>query len=126
MSERTSFGKAGAVPAKAYMVPNPPTPNRAIDFEPDLCNGCNRCVEICRSDVLMPNPEKGKPPIVLYPDECWYCGTCVLECPRPGAITLLHPLNQSVSVIWKRVTTGEVYRMGMLNPPPPNPRPPAG
>lgn len=114
------------MPPKAYMIPNPPTPNRAIDFEPATCNGCNRCVEICRSDVLMPSPEKGKPPIVLYPDECWYCGTCVLECRRPGAITLLHPLNQSVSVIWKRVTTGEVFRLGMLNPPPSNARPPAG
>ena len=111
---------------KAYMVPNPATPNRAIDFESSLCNGCNRCVEICRSDVLMPNPGKGQPPIVLYPDECWYCGTCVLECPRPGAITLLHPLNQSVSLVWKRVTTGEIFRLGMANPPPPNTRPPAG
>jgi NAD-dependent dihydropyrimidine dehydrogenase PreA subunit len=110
---------------KAYMVPNPPTPNRAIDFDPEICNGCNQCVEICRSDVLMPNPEKKKPPIVLYPDECWYCGTCVLECKRPGAITMLHPLNQSISVIWKRKATGESFRLGMINPPPPNTRPPA-
>jgi len=29
---------------KAYMVPNPQTPNRAIDFDPVICNGCNRCV----------------------------------------------------------------------------------
>ena len=110
---------------KAYMVPNPPTPNRAIDFAPEICSGCNQCVEICRSDVLMPNPEKGRPPIVLYPDECWYCGTCVLECNRPGAITLLHPLNQSISIIWVRKSTGETFRLGARNPPPPNSRPPA-
>ena len=109
----------------ASMVPNPPTPNRAIAFDPAFCNGCNQCVEICRSDVLMPNPEKGQPPIVLYPDECWYCGTCVMECARPGAITMLHPLHQSISVVWKRVETGEIFRLGMRNPAPPNTRPPA-
>jgi len=110
---------------ETYMVPSPPTPNRAVAFDADVCIGCNRCVEICRSDVLMPNPEKAKPPIVLYPDECWYCGTCVLECPCPGAITMLHPLNQSISVIWKRKATGERFRLGMRNPPPPNTKPSA-
>jgi NAD-dependent dihydropyrimidine dehydrogenase PreA subunit len=110
---------------KVYMVANPPTPNQAIDFNPEICTGCNQCVEICRSDVLMPNPEKKKPPLVLYPDECWYCGVCVLECKHPGAITMLHPLNQSISVIWKRKTTGQSFRLGMLNPPAPNTRPPA-
>jgi NAD-dependent dihydropyrimidine dehydrogenase PreA subunit len=109
----------------ACMVPNPPTPNRAIAFDAEFCTGCNQCVEICRSDVLMPNPEKGQPPIVLYPDECWYCGTCVQECSRPGTINLLHPLNQSISVVWKRADTGETFRLGMQNPPPPNTRPPA-
>ena len=37
---------------KVYMTPNPPTPNRALAFDPEVCNGCNRCVEACRSDVL--------------------------------------------------------------------------
>jgi NAD-dependent dihydropyrimidine dehydrogenase PreA subunit len=59
---------------KVYMVPNPPTPNIPVRFDAALCNGCNVCVQICRTDVLMPNPEKHQPPIVLYPDECWYCG----------------------------------------------------
>lgn len=99
---------------KIYAIPNPPTPNRAIDFDSELCSGCNRCVEICRSDVLIPNPEKKKPPIVLYPDECWYCGCCVLECNRPGAISMLHPLNQSVSVVWKRKDTNESFRLETL------------
>ncbi len=112
--------------ATVYMVPNPPTPNRAVAFDVEICTGCNRCVEICRSDVLAPNPERGRSPIVVYPDECWYCGTCVLECAHAGAITLLHPLNQSVSVAWKRAATGQTFRLGMADPPPPNPRPPAG
>jgi hypothetical protein len=49
----------------------------------------------------------------------------VLECERPGAITMLHPLNQSISVVWKRKATGENFRLGMQSPPPPNTKPPA-
>ena len=109
---------------KVYMVPNPPTPNKGVELNPEICNGCNQCVEICRSDVLMPNPEKRKPPIVLYPDECWFCGCCVDECNQSGASRMVHPLNQSIVVSWKRKETGEYFRLGMKNPPPPNTRPP--
>ncbi len=110
---------------KVYMVPNPPTPNVPIQFDAGICNGCNLCVEVCPTHVLMPNPEKRMPPIVLYPDECWYCGSCVEDCPRARAIQLVHPLNQSIVVSWKRKETGEYFRLGMKNPPPPNTRPPA-
>ncbi len=65
-----------------------------------------------------------QPPLVLYPDECWFCGTCVEECPAPGAIRMEHPLNQRIA--WKRKETGELFRRGMKNPPPPNLRPPVG
>ena len=102
------------------MLPNPPVPNRAVSFDPDICTGCNRCVDICRSNVLMPNPERGAAPIVLYPDECWYCANCVEECPFTGAITLVHPLHQSISVIWRRIETGEEFRLGMKDPSPPS------
>ena len=108
---------------EAYMVPNPFTPGKAVEINPDACNGCGACVEACRMDVLMPHPEKGKPPIVLYPDECWFCACCVEECPR-GAVTMEHPLNQKVG--WKRKETGEYFRIGMRNPPPPYEKPPVG
>jgi NAD-dependent dihydropyrimidine dehydrogenase PreA subunit len=110
---------------KVYMTPNPPTPNVPIHFNSKFCTGCNVCVEVCRTDVLMPNPEKKQPPIVLYPDECWYCGICVEDCSIPGSIWMVHPLNQSVVVNWKRKETGEFFRLGMKNPPPPNLKPPA-
>jgi Na+-translocating ferredoxin:NAD+ oxidoreductase RNF subunit RnfB len=111
---------------EVYMLPSLITPNKPVEFDEKVCTGCNTCVEICRSDVLMPNPEKGKPPVILYPDECWYGGCCVAMCPlwEQGAIRMKHPLAQSVG--WKRKETGEHFRIGMSNPPPPNLRPPVG
>jgi NAD-dependent dihydropyrimidine dehydrogenase PreA subunit len=108
--------------SKAYMVPNPMTPNQAIFINAELCTGCKQCIQVCRSDVMVPNPEKGKPPIVLYPDECWFCGCCASHCPVPGAISVEYPLHQRVG--WKRKETGEYFRIGMKDPPPPNTRPP--
>ena len=109
---------------KAELTPNPATPCQAIVIEPDLCTGCNRCVDVCRSDVLMPNARKGGPPLLVYPDECWFCACCVEHCPRPGAIRMEQPLNQRIG--WKRKATGEYFRTGMKDPPPPNTRPPVG
>jgi NAD-dependent dihydropyrimidine dehydrogenase PreA subunit len=111
---------------KTYIVPNPPTPNKAVEFSADFCVGCNKCVDVCPTDVMMPNPEKKQPPIVVYPEECWYCGACVEECMHKGAITMLHPTQQRISVNWKRKATGELFRLGMKNPPPPNATPPSG
>jgi len=109
---------------EARLVPNPQMPCRPLTFDEDVCQGCNICVDVCRADVMVPNPRKGFPPVVLYPDECWFCGCCVGHCPRPGAITMNHPLGQRVG--WKRKESGEFYRVGMKNPPPPYSEPPVG
>jgi NAD-dependent dihydropyrimidine dehydrogenase PreA subunit len=128
MTEREADTAGSTTPAswvsEARLVPNPATPCRAIVIDPDLCNGCNRCVDVCRCDVLMPAPEKGSPPILTYPDECWFCACCAEHCPVPGALTMEQPLNQRVG--WKRKATGEHFRIGQKNPPPPNTRPPVG
>jgi NAD-dependent dihydropyrimidine dehydrogenase PreA subunit len=89
---------------KLYAVPEPGASNPVI-FDPDICDGCNRCLEVCQMDIMIPNPKKGKHPIVIYPGECWYGGCCVAICPRQGAIKLNHPLMNRVR--WKRKTTGE-------------------
>ncbi|MHB8868824.1 MAG: 4Fe-4S dicluster domain-containing protein [Thermoleophilia bacterium] len=109
---------------EACAVPNRVTPWRPVLFDESVCNGCNRCVEMCQSDVFLPNSEKGKPPVILFADECWYCGCCVKECPRcdAGAIRTNWPVM--LRVRWKRKGTGEHYRVGMRNPPPPNAKPP--
>ena len=43
---------------KAYLVANPMTPCKAVVIDPEVCGGCNNCVEVCRTDVMVPNPEK--------------------------------------------------------------------
>jgi NAD-dependent dihydropyrimidine dehydrogenase PreA subunit len=91
-----------------------------VVIDSELCTGCNSCVEACRGHLILPNPDKGKPPTLYYPEECWSCGCCVAYCPVPGAITLRNALSQRVG--WKRKETGEYFRIGMKNPPPPNTR----
>ncbi len=101
----------------AVVLPNPATPCIPITFNEEICIGCNTCVDVCRADVLLPNPVHGKPPLVVYPDECWFCGCCVDDCPVEGASEFHHPLNQEIA--WKDKKTGELFRVGIKNPPPP-------
>jgi NAD-dependent dihydropyrimidine dehydrogenase PreA subunit len=89
--------------------PNRTASSHPVRFDPSVCNGCNRCVNVCQADVMIPNPGKGQPPIVLYPEECWYEGSCVEHCPRAGAIRLNHPL--AMRVRWKRKATGRTFRV---------------
>lgn len=77
-----------------------------VEIDESLCNGCNRCVEICQCDVFGPNPEKGKPPYVLFPGECWQEGSCVDICPQ-GAMKWVRLANQRVRC--KRKETGEDF-----------------
>ena len=112
---------------KAYVPVTRITPY--IVFAPNVCTGCPGfaeppCVRVCRMGMLIPNPEKGKPPIVIYADECCECGCCVHACPRAlqGAIKMNWPIHELVR--WKRKKTGEHFRVGMPNPPPPNLKPP--
>jgi len=89
---------------KVYAIPEPGISN-PITFNPNICVGCNKCIEVCQVDILIPNPEEDKPPIVLYPGECWYGGCCVAECPKPGAIKLNLLLMNRVH--WKRKNIDE-------------------
>jgi NAD-dependent dihydropyrimidine dehydrogenase PreA subunit len=99
---------------KVYIESNPTGPTIAISIDPDRCIGCNACANICRMQTLLPSPELGKPPILAYPDECWYCACCVEVC-RTGALQMRLPIGQRV--MFKRKSTGEVFRLGQKNGP---------
>lgn len=70
-----------------------------IQYNVDLCIGCNRCVQVCQCDILYPASKKGDHPIVMYPGECYYCGACVMVCSRKGAIELRHPIMNQVKFV---------------------------
>ena len=70
-----------------------------LSFDDGLCIGCGRCAAVCQCEILFPSPEKGAHPLVIYPGECYYCGACVMACPRPGAITLNHPLRNRAKFV---------------------------
>lgn len=55
----------------------PPTIN------PELCNGCKSCVEICPAGVLAMEEDKAR---VVNPDSCTECRACEAACPN-GAIS---------------------------------------
>jgi NAD-dependent dihydropyrimidine dehydrogenase PreA subunit len=94
---------------KIFAIPNINTPNNPVRFNPDICIGCNTCVETCQIDVYIPHPVKGKPPIILHPEECWYCGCCANDCPTPGAIAFNWPL--ALRGYWKNKETGKITMM---------------
>jgi NAD-dependent dihydropyrimidine dehydrogenase PreA subunit len=56
-----------------------------IDVDPQKCDKCGICVEMCPMDVLRFS-HKGSP-YMRYRDDCWYCDVCVFMCPRQ-AITM--------------------------------------
>jgi NAD-dependent dihydropyrimidine dehydrogenase PreA subunit len=78
-----------------------------LAFDPDLCIGCNVCVDVCQVDIMLPNLEEGLPPLVAFPGECWFDGSCVASCPVPGAITLNRMVKDRVR-FW-RMETGERF-----------------
>jgi NAD-dependent dihydropyrimidine dehydrogenase PreA subunit len=80
-----------------------------ITIVPELCTGCNRCVDICQVDVFLPSTKKLQPPIVMYPEECWHSGDCVDVCPEPGAIRL--NTMEKDRVHWKRKVSGEDFHL---------------
>ena len=92
-----------------FAVPNIPTPSMPVTFNPQVCKGCNTCVDMCPIDVFIPNPHKGAPPIILHAEECWYCGCCAEDCPCPGAIQFNWPLP--LKAYWKNKETGEVRQL---------------
>ena len=69
-----------------YALPNIVSPANPVIYHPEVCNGCNRCVDVCVMDVFVENKERGKPPNVAYPEECWFDGCCVEMCPQKDAL----------------------------------------
>jgi NAD-dependent dihydropyrimidine dehydrogenase PreA subunit len=44
----------------------------------DICTKCNKCVEVCSTDVL--DPSEGVP-VIARQEDCHTCHQCTLHCP---------------------------------------------
>lgn len=50
-------------------------------INPELCDGCNICVEDCPVEVFVLNPATGKA-VAAYNRDCWECFLCQDICPK--------------------------------------------
>ena len=67
-------------------------------IDPELCNGCGICVNICPMDVFRMDKKTNKA-IIQYPEDCMLCEFCVLDCPT-GAITVTPGKSSPLIVSW--------------------------
>lgn len=49
----------------------------ALVYDPGLCNGCAKCVEVCPHAVYTMNGRLAEP---VNPSACMECGACQLNC----------------------------------------------
>jgi len=67
-------------------------------IDPELCNGCGICVNICPMDVLRMD-EEAKKAVIQYPEDCMLCEFCVLDCPE-NAISVSPGKSSPLIVSW--------------------------
>ncbi len=67
-------------------------------IDPELCNGCGICVNICPMDVLRMD-EESKKAVIKYPEDCMLCEFCVLDCPE-NAISISPAKTSPLIVSW--------------------------
>lgn len=46
-------------------------------YDPELCNGCAKCVEVCPHAVFEMD---GRKALLIHPLDCMECGACQLNC----------------------------------------------
>lgn len=60
-------------------------PKAEITIKPDLCKGCDFCIEFCPRKVLEKSDQLNKrgiyPPRVADESKCTICGFCAAICP---------------------------------------------
>ena len=100
---------------RAYIVPNPPTPNRAVDFNEEICIGCGSCAEVCPYGAL--TLDEVSQVMAVNEAMCKGCGGCNAVCPS-GAATMKHfrdrQIYSQVDALLQRAVPIEFVDLGVV------------
>ena len=66
-------------------------------IDPELCNGCEICIEACVQDCI--RMENGKA-VIKYPEDCMSCFYCEWDCPTE-AIYCTAERNFPAFIAWR-------------------------
>lgn len=59
-------------------------PDTTLAYDPEKCDGCRTCTEVCPHAVFEMNGKKAR---IARIEDCMECGACGLNCPS-GAISI--------------------------------------
>lgn len=76
----------------------------SLEFFPDKCTGCGRCVEVCPHAVFI--IVNGRKATISDKDRCMECGACARNCAF-GAITVNAGVGCASAIINGMITGGE-------------------
>ncbi len=74
-----------------------------LNYSPDKCTGCGRCVEVCPQGVFV---MRDKQALVTDRDQCMECGACAMNC-EFGAISVNSGVGCASAIINSMITGGE-------------------
>jgi heterodisulfide reductase subunit A len=95
---KDSVTQAGAAAARAQIILNQPSIKLepvVAWVDPELCNGCGRCVRVCPFHAITGGDAKKKIKASVVEAMCQGCGTCAPEC-NFDAITIRHFTDQQM------------------------------
>jgi NAD-dependent dihydropyrimidine dehydrogenase PreA subunit len=74
----------------------------SIEFLPEQCTGCGRCVEVCPHEVFAVKDGKA---VILDKDRCMECGACMSNCAF-GALSVDKGVGCAAALINSMITGG--------------------
>ena len=74
-----------------------------LQYNPELCTGCRRCVEVCPHEVFEMENKIAK---IIELDRCMECGACRLNC-SSGALEVKSGVGCSAAIIHSILTGNE-------------------
>ncbi|MDI7277640.1 MAG: mercury methylation ferredoxin HgcB [Anaerolineae bacterium] len=74
--------------------------HNTLQYEPDRCNGCGMCVDVCPHGVFARDTKVAE---LARPEACMECGACQRNCPA-GAITVESGVGCAAAMIHAALT----------------------